>query len=175
MARLTFPEPTDVPEPARRQLDRFPINLTRMLLHVPQSVEPYVDLAYSLLHGGRLDPRVREFVILRVASVCGSEYEQTQHLPSARKAGLTEEEIAAAHSGDPGALSPDLAMAMRFTDECVVNVEVGEETFREARALFAPQDVAELTLLIGFYAMTARFLRTLAVDIDPPTDLSSLH
>src|SRR4051812_6340734 len=111
MARILFPEPTDVPESARQQLDRFPINLTRMLLHVPQSVEPYIDLAFSLLRSGRLDPKVREFVILRVASVSGSEYERTQHLPSARKAGLTEEEIVAALSGDLGALSPDLEIA----------------------------------------------------------------
>ena len=106
MARLPFPDPGSVPEPARGQVDRFPINLTRMLLQLPESVGPYLDLAFSLMKHGSLDARVREAVILRVAALSSSEYERTQHEQAARKAGLTDEEIGRARGRTARSSSP---------------------------------------------------------------------
>ena len=114
--RLPFPELVDVPERASRQVGRFPLNLTRMFLHIPDAVEPYINLAFALLKHGRLAPKVRELVILRVACLSGSSYELTQHLPAARKAGATEAEIASAESGHPAGLDPRLALAFRFAE-----------------------------------------------------------
>ena len=175
MSRLPFPDPDELPEQAGRQLGRFPLNLTRMLLHVPEAAGPYIDLAFSLLKHGRLDPKVRELVILRVAALSSSAYERTQHLPAAWKAGASGAEIASADSGHPAGLDPGLALAFRFAEECARDVQVSEETFLEARGRFSPREIAELTLLVGFYMMTARFLRTLDVDVDPPLDISNLR
>jgi AhpD family alkylhydroperoxidase len=174
MSRLPFPDPAGVPEAAARQADRFPLGLTRMLLHVPEAVGPYVDLAFALLKRGRLDPKLRELVILRIAALSGSVYERTQHVPTARKAGATEAEIASADSGHPCGLTPDLALAFRFAEECARDVKVSDATVQEAIGRFSAAEIAELTLLVGFYMMTARYLETLGVAADPPLDTANL-
>jgi alkylhydroperoxidase family enzyme len=174
MSRIPFPEITSAPESAARQVHRFPLNLTRMLLHEPDAVGPYIDLAFALLKRGHLDAKLRELVILRVASLSGSAYEKTQHFPAAQKAGATEREIASADSGHPTGLDSDTALAFRFAEECARDVKVSETTMIEAKSRFSAPEIAELTLLIGFYMMTARFLETLEVDADPPLDTSNL-
>jgi alkylhydroperoxidase family enzyme len=174
MSRIPFPETETIPESAARQVERFPLNLTRMLLHEPDAVGPYIDLAFALLKRGHLNPKLRELVILRVASLSGSTYEKIQHLPAARKAGATDAEIASAESGHPAGLDSGTALAFRFAEECARDVKVSEATIVEARSRFSPPEIAELTLLVGFYMMTARFLETLGVDADPPLDTSNL-
>ena len=174
MSRLPFPDLAEVPDSATRQVDRLPLNLTRMLLHVPAVVGPYIDLAFGLLKHGRLDPKVRELVIIRVAALSGSGYERTRHLAAAREAGATEAEIASADSGHSAGLDADLALAFRFAEECARDVKVSESSLLEANRRFSTPEIAELTLLVGFYMMTARFLETLGVDPDPPLDTSKL-
>jgi alkylhydroperoxidase family enzyme len=55
---------------------------------------------------------------------------------------------------------------LRFVDECVRDIKVGTQTFAAVRAFFSETQMAELTLLIGHYMMTARFLETLDVPLD---------
>ena len=174
MARLPFPDPVTVPERASRQVGRFPLNLTRMLLHSPDAVGPYVDLAFALQKHGRLPAKLRELVVLRVAALSSSSYERTQHEPAARRAGASDAELASAESGHPAGLDPDIALAFRFAEECARDVKVSDQTIQEAQRRFSPSEVAELTLLVGFSMMTARFLETLKIDADPPLDTSDL-
>ena len=49
--------------------------------------------AGALMPGGRLTRRETELVILRVATLCGSDYELTQHRRLGRRAGLSADEI----------------------------------------------------------------------------------
>ena len=61
---------------------------------------------------------------------------------------------------------PRLSVAVRFVDECVTRVKVSDSTFADAKEIFSPGEIVEMTLLTGFYMMIARFLATLAVDLD---------
>ena len=45
-------------------------------------------------------------------------------------------------------------------------VRVSDPTFDDARKVFSPNELVEMTLLIGFYMMTARFLATFGIDLD---------
>jgi hypothetical protein len=55
-------------------------------------------------------------------------------------------------------------------------VKVSDGTFSELRAYFSETQTAELTLLIGHYMMTARFLETLDVDLDEQaTSWANVH
>jgi len=69
--------------------------------------------------------------------------------------------------------STRLAVAIRFVDECVTHVKVSDATFADAKEVFSPGEIVEMTLLTGFYMMIARFLATLAIDLDAaPVDWS---
>jgi 4-carboxymuconolactone decarboxylase len=96
-----------------------------------------------------------------------------QYLPAAALAGLSKEEVDAITRGDFSRLDPRLAVAVRFVDECLTRVKVSDATFADAKQVFPPGEIVELTLLTGFYMMVARFLATLAIDLDPaPVDWS---
>ncbi len=59
--------------------------------------------------------------------------------------------------------------------KCVYRVRVSDATFAALRLFFTEEEIAEATLLIGHYMMTARFLETLGVELDSePTPWSGL-
>ena len=70
-------------------------------------------------------------------------------------------------------LEPRLSVAVRFVEECVTRVKVSDSTFADAKEVFSTGEIVEMTLLTGFYMMIARFLATLAFDLDTaPVDWS---
>jgi alkylhydroperoxidase family enzyme len=158
----------------RAQYDRFPSNLTRTALRTHNSTAGYLSTGASFREGN-LDPRDRELVIVRVAALSGSAYERMQHLPVARSVGWTDMDILAIEAGDQLALGARAAALLRFVDECVYRVKVSAAAFACVKAFHTDGEIVELTLLIGHYMMTARFLETLEVDIDDqPTPWSGL-
>lgn len=165
MARLDYVDITRASDDQRKQFARLPINITRMLLHGPRAASEFLDLAIGFRQGA-LDPKLRETVILRVATDEDNLYQRMQHLPAADLAGLSDGEIDAITRSDLTRLEPRLAVAVRFVDECVTRVKVSDPTFEDARQVFSPSEIVEMTLLTGFYMMTARFLATLAIDLD---------
>lgn len=164
MPRLDYADP-GLSDQSRVQFARLPINLTRMLLHAPAEIKAFLDLVTGFRHGA-LDPKLRETVILRVAADQENHYQRMQHLPAAELAGLSKEEVDAITRGDLARLDPRLALAVRFVDECVTRVKVSDGTFADAKEIFSPAEIVEMTLLAGFYVMIARFLATLAIDLD---------
>ena len=165
MARLDYVNPERAGEASRAQFARLPINLTRMLIHAPEETAGFLDMVNAFRHGA-LDPRLRETIILRVAANENSLYQRIQHLAAAGLAGLSGDEVDAITRGDLTRLDPRLAVAVRFVDECVTRVRVSDTTFSDAQKVFSPREIVEITLLTGFYIMTAHFLATLDIDLD---------
>ena len=96
------------------------LNIFKVMAHNPRVLRDWLRLATPLLTGGlTLSPRLREIAILRVAQVCGSEYEFAHHIRIAQQAGLTEAEIAHLQDHDESELFSDLDRAVvRYTDAC---------------------------------------------------------
>src|SRR5690606_32536836 len=113
-----------------------------------------------------LPPRLRETVVLRVAWLSGSDYELHHHLPLARAAGLTGDEIAALERADYAGLEPLLAAAARFTDEVVVRLSPADETLAALRAVASDQVVVNIVLAIGCYMSIARLVAVTGVEPD---------
>lgn len=65
-------------------------------------------------------------------------------------------------------------LVMNFTDDVVLNVRASDKTFNPLRKHLSDQEMQELTLTIGFYMMTSRFLETFDVDIESPDKTVSL-
>ena len=176
MARIELCEPMLMTEPQKRVHERLPVNLMRAMLRTNHA-DHYLALGLAL-NAGLLAAKRRELVILRVAALSGSHYERMHHRPAAQQAGWSEADIVAIEAGHGGHLAPPEAALLRFVDECIRDVRVSDRTFAELRGhLQEEEEVAEATLLAGFYMMTARFLETLDVDLDeaPGQALMELH
>lgn len=126
-------------------------------------------LIYSgrLMPYGKLERRQTELVILRTAAVCRAHYEWIQHVPLARRAGLTAGEIAAIGAGDAVGLQAQDAKLMEAVDELLADHVLSDETFAELRAFLSPALVLEFCLLAGHYAGLAGALNTFGVELEP--------
>jgi alkylhydroperoxidase family enzyme len=164
--RVEYPDVSKFTQEQREELERVPINLTWMLLHCPVSmVQSFFDFALSF-RTGNLEPKIRELVILRMATLRGSSYELKHHLPAAKMAGLSEQEISVIISAQPSGLDQKLSVMIQLTDDCSKLGKVTDSTFEKAKKTFSVPEIAEATLLAGLYEMLACFLKTMGVELD---------
>src|ERR671931_2717479 len=103
MARLPYVEPAEASEPVRDALGRVPpLNIFRMMANAETAFRPWLRWGAALLGELELDPLLRELAILRVASLTPhAEYEWVQHVPLAKAAGASDEQVAALERDDP--------------------------------------------------------------------------
>ena len=166
MERVEYPDESKFTKEQKEQLERVPINLTRMLLHCPVPiVQSFLDFALSF-RTGNLEPKLRELVILRMATLRGSSYELMHHLPAAKMAGLSEQEISAITSAQPSGLDQKHSIMIQLVDDCSQLGKVSDSTFEKAAEFFSVAQIAEATLLAGLYEMLACFLKTMGVELD---------
>ena len=143
-------------------------NIYLTLANHPGLMRRYLPFSAKLVLLSKLDPRLRELVILRTGWLAKSEYEWGQHARIARQVGVTDEEIKRVPAGpdDPG-WSADDAMVLRATDELVTNYRISEPTWQALAARFDNRVMIELSLLAGHYVMVAGFLNTIGVEREP--------
>ena len=166
MQRVGYADPSTFTDDQKSELERTPINLTRMLLHCPAPmVNSFYDFAWTF-RSGNLEPRIREAVILRMATLRCSPYELEHHVPAAKLAGLSDGEIDIITSAEPSGLDEKLSLILRLAEEIAHQGKVSDSTFQSLKPLFSTPEIAEATLLAGFYEMTACFLETMGVGLD---------
>ena len=166
MERVECADESKFTKEQREQFDRLPINLTRMFLHCPVAmVKSFLDFGLSF-RTGSLEPKIRELVILRMATLRGSSYELMHHLPAAKTAGLSEMEISAITSAQPSGLDQKHSVMIQLVDDCSQLGKVSDPTFEKAAEFFSVAQIAEATLLAGLYGMLACFLKTMGVGLD---------
>jgi alkylhydroperoxidase family enzyme len=168
MARLPYPDPTTLAPETQELLGKLPpLNIFRMMGGGEGLLRAYVGLGNHLLAKSKLDPVLREIAILRVGALSNARYEVFHHERIARGLGMSESLFAAIRLGaDDPALDETQRLVVRFTDDVVRNVRASDETFRPLAARLSVQELEELTVTIGYYMMTCRFLETFDVDVE---------
>jgi 4-carboxymuconolactone decarboxylase len=170
MTELGLPLPTDdeLPPEAVETLGALPpLNVFRAVAILPGSLRPFLELGGSILAGSELQPREREFAILRVAHVTAAGYERQQHEQLARSIGISDAEIDATASAMPSeTLPPDEALICLAADEITRDVRLSDETLSSVRGRWGDKGAAELILTVGYYNMVSRFLESARVPLE---------
>ena len=176
MARLPYVEPGSAPDAVRQVLERLPIqlNIFKMMAHAETCFRPLLSLGTAILSEQRLDARLRELAILRIAQLSNARYEWVQHEPIARAVGVSEAQIEALAAGsiDDASFGALDRLVLRFTTEVVNAVKASDATFAEMQRHFSPREIVELLLAIGFYMTIARLAETVAIDVDMPAGMT---
>ena len=144
-----------------------PPNLYKQLANHPKVIEAWNQFARTLRHESRTPRALRELMILRGAQLMRSEYEWAQHLKMARKAGISEAQInalAAWWSSKEFDAKEKAALALC---EAVTQGHVSDAVYAEAMKHFDHQDYVELAVTAAFYAMVARMLDAMHVQLEP--------
>ncbi|KJR48299.1 hypothetical protein UF75_1340 [Desulfosporosinus sp. I2] len=172
MTRLPMMPLEEMPEKTRNMItggksQLSVLNINKMMAHAEHSVRHFMRMGNSLLTQAKLDARLRELSILRIAYLCDSRYEWYQHEIVAKQVGVPEQQITAVRQDRDSLVFNDQERAvLRYTEEVTVNVKSSEESFAELSQFLSHQELVELTLTIGFYNMVARFLENTGVEIE---------
>ena len=146
------------------------LNIFRTLARHPGLFRRWLPFGGKLLGGGKLSGRDRELVILRTAFVCRARYEWAQHVSIARAAGLADEEIRAVARGadDPVWGEHDGAL-LRAVDELHDEHCISEATWNALEHQYTTEQLIEVPMLSGHYAMLAGALNSLGVQPESPS------
>ena len=154
---------------ARERMGGQTPNVFRVLLRSPRLFWPWLLFASRLMPGGRLDARHRECLILRVAWNCRSRYEWAQHVVIARRAGVTDADIARIAGGPehPGWGAQEAAL-LTACDELHRDRFVTDSTWARLRTFYGGDDekLIELLLLVGHYEMLAGVLNSAGTPLE---------
>lgn len=144
------------------------LNVFRVLLRHPQLARAFDRLLAQLLWRNRLDARLRELVIMRVAWLTGSVYEWAQHLRVATNLGVGAADLVGVRDWEryQGFGVAERAV-LAATDETVRDGRIGDATWAACiEALDDEQALLELVAAIGWWRMIASVLETLRVPLE---------
>ena len=173
MTRLPLVE-GDAPDPITAEVfatsineGRQPIALYRVLANNPVMLRSYAQLAKTLRYDAGTPRALRELMILRIAQLCGSEYEWQHHRKMAADAGVPDEKVDALGEAATSPVFDDAERAaVRLAEEQHV-FGVTDETMAELRRAVGDASAVELSLLGAFYEAVARMLQAFAVQVEP--------
>jgi uncharacterized peroxidase-related enzyme len=156
VARLPFTDPGE----------NLGVNIFRVMNNAPMAAKGYSSLGSRLLTQTSLDPKLRELVINAVSLKLDCPYEWSHHGKWALDVGVSREQLEALKNDDYSALG-DLE---RACVEYALKLEANDVSDADIDALrnvgLDDQQIVEITVVAGFYGMTARFLNAMDVDYD---------
>ncbi|MEU6369356.1 carboxymuconolactone decarboxylase family protein [Streptomyces sp. NPDC046931] len=170
------PLPEDGWDPATRELlaplprdaDGRLANVFTTLVRHPDLFRHFLPFGSHLLREGRLPDRTRELLILRTACNTRAGYEWGRHVPLARAAGVTDEEIRRICAGpEAQGWPPADAHLLRAADELHRDARLSTATWSALAAGHDEAQLIEITMLVGQYHMVAFFLNSAGTRLEP--------
>jgi alkylhydroperoxidase family enzyme len=143
------------------------LNLFRTMVRHPKLYRRWSAFAGRLLQRSALTDRERELVILRTSWRCGAAYEWGHHVEIGRAIGLVDEDFARLADEDTSTWSAHEGAVVRAADQLVADHEMDDVTWSTLADTWSDEQLIELTLLVGAYAMLAGSLRTLRIPVEP--------
>ena len=177
--RVPYVEPESAPPAIREKLRVLPMrrNILLILAHSPGLFPHLSGLLGACFDGKqRLLPVLDwQLIVLRVATVLKAKYEYEVNLPVAEVFGFPEEKIQeigcsrqAVRQGK-GPWTPRDRVILRIVDEQLDTYENQPDTITDALNVLSVEELVEVLMMIGIYALLARVMKALKVDDDPPT------
>ena len=143
-------------------------NLFRALLNQPDLAKVLGDLVERVVIRPRLDPRLRELSVMRVAWRTGSVSEWTNHWQGGLRAGLTHRELADIRTWQSSTCFGALERAvLAAADETVDGGRISDETLAVCSDLLCDTGlVVELVVAVNHALFYSNVLRTLDVPLE---------
>ena len=148
-----------------RAAGRRILNIHRVVGLAPKLLRAQATYAAAMREDAALPRALQELLILRVAQINNSEYEQSVHRPIARALGVTAEQIEALPGWQHATVfDTRQRAALGFVEQAAASGEVDETVFAAARAVFSPQEIVELAALTAWYVGNSRVVRALRIE-----------
>jgi 4-carboxymuconolactone decarboxylase len=142
-------------------------------LYSPRTAAHHTAINRYLRFEAGFTPHVREVAILTTAREMDSQFEWVAHEPEALKEGVPQTVIdVIKHRRGTEGLDPTDALVIELGRQIWRDHKVKPETFAKLKAIFGPNKLVDLVMLMGNYAGTAALLA--AVDMQLHTGKTPL-
>ena len=140
------------------------LNIHRVGGLAPKLLRAQVTYTRAMREEAAVPRDLQELVILRVAQVNDSDYEQSVHRPIALACGASQQQIdaLAAWQGSSVFNARERA-ALGFAEQAAGSGEVDDAVFTALRQVFSLQEIVELAAIVSWYVGNSRFVRALRI------------
>jgi AhpD family alkylhydroperoxidase len=135
----------------------------------PALAKAFLRFNVHLLYSSTLPPRVRELAILRVAHRRDCAYEWTHHVSLGKRAGLSDDEIAAvrrAGAGSAGDFEAFERAVLTGVDELDEKSRLSDETWAALGERLNDQQRMDYVFTVGCYTLLAMAFNTFGVQLE---------
>ena len=140
-----------------------------VMINSPEACRRAFHFSDYLRNESTLAKHVQELAMLVVARELDCQYIWNAHAASGKRTGLSAELVEALRDKKPlPSLKPEEASVIKYGQEFYRTHRVSRGTFQQALEQFGAQGLAELTMLMGFYALLA--FNVNAFDVDLPDE-----
>lgn len=179
MARIDPIEPQQAPpavaalyDKLRQDLGIEPNNFFKTMGHSPVLLKPLIEFSHAMLENGRLDRRLKEWVILQIGRLNDCAYVYEAHKHALSRVIMRDVLDDRQPSLDMSSLSEEEKLAIRYAHQVTAN-SVDAETFQELSARFDKEQIIELTVLASYYNFICRAVNALDIQTDVMTFLEA--
>ncbi len=143
------------------------LNVIKMFAGTEDMFEATIGLVKAIFQTRGIDPKLREMIILRAATVLNAPYEWQANTQMAKNAGLSSKEIDAAGSDGPVAgINPEYVLVCKATDELSKSGTLRDETLSELLNRYGDTITRKLVLMIAWFNLLSRFLNGCRVPLE---------
>ena len=142
-------------------------NMMRTLAQSPSVLDGYLGLS-AALGRGRLASALQERIALAVAEANACEYCLSAHTALGRRAGLSDDELAASREGRSADASADAALRFAMAVLERRGAVTDDDLARVRAAGFADAEVVEIIAHVALNVFTNYFNRAAGTEIDFP-------
>jgi alkylhydroperoxidase family enzyme len=154
--------PPEIPEDAS-----FAANVFYTFRHNPVADRVRGAINTHVTGRATIDPLYREFLLVRIGTLCRSEYEYAAHVRVGRGAGMTDEDLDWILAGpDGGSGDPIKYALLSAADELFEDYTVHDDTWRELAKTQSPEQLIDILVAVGGYRSTSMLINSAGVQLD---------
>ena len=143
-----------------------PNNFLRVMSRRPETMELFLKFYGNLQGHGTVDRRTKEMVYLAVSYVNECAYCATHHEQTARRAGLTDDDLRDLKFEINKNFNDKEQAALQFARELTRTASVGDDVRFRTGELFPGEQLVELTMIVALANFTNRFNNGLGVPLE---------
>jgi uncharacterized peroxidase-related enzyme len=133
-----------------------PNHFYRTMANRPDVLKNFVPLYGSIMGPGVVERRVKELIYLSASFANECAYCSAAHSASAKKAGISEDELAALRTEQDSLFSAPERAAIGYARELTRTADAGD-TRDALNEHFSSEQIVEITLIVGMANFTNRF------------------
>jgi 4-carboxymuconolactone decarboxylase len=140
--------------------------LFRICVRAPEMCKAWVAVTRSF---GQLSMSVhdRELVILRTSWLCKNEYTWANHVGAAKRAGLSDDDIARIAKGPEAGWQGFDKTLLEATDSLHAEQYIPDATWKTLSAHYGDREMQELLFMVGQYTFAGMWARSAGLPLEP--------